>query len=112
MPPAAFTELKLRLEKIYDLAQAQSLLEWDQRTMMPPGGASARIEQIASIERARHERFASTEIGDLLDKCRSYEDSLAPDHDDSSLVRIARREYEKAVRVPAGLLGQLSRAEA
>ena len=29
MPPAAFTALKLRLEKIHDLAQAQQLLEWD-----------------------------------------------------------------------------------
>src|SRR5712691_11548069 len=110
MPPAAFTALKLRLEKIHDLAQAQQLLEWDQRTMMPAGGAAARVEQIASIERARHERFASIEIGELLDDCRSYEQSLAPDHDDAALIRVVRRDFEKAVRVPSGLLGQLSRA--
>jgi carboxypeptidase Taq len=112
MPPAAFTALKLRLEKIHDLASIQELLEWDQRTMMPAGGAAARIEQIASIERARHERFASIEIGELLEQCRSYEDSLPPEHDDAALIRVVRRDFEKQVRIPSGLLGQLSRAAA
>src|SRR2546422_3590736 len=108
MPPAAFTALKLRLEKIHDLAQAQQVLEWDQRTMMPAGGAAARVEQIASLERARHERFASIEIGELLDSCRSYEESLPPDHDDAAPIPVVRRDFAKAVRVTSRLLRQLS----
>jgi carboxypeptidase Taq len=109
-PPAAFTELKLRLEKIHDLDRVQAVLEWDQWVMMPAGGAAARVEQVASIERARHERLASPEIGDLLEQVRPYEDSLPPDADDASLIRVARQDYEKAIRVPAGLQGQITRA--
>jgi carboxypeptidase Taq len=109
---APFIELKLRLEKIHDLDRAQAVLEWDQWTMMPPRGATARIEQVASLERARHERFVSEDIARLLEQVRPYERSLPPDSDDAALIRVARRDYEKAKRVPAGLLGQLTRAAA
>jgi carboxypeptidase Taq len=109
---APFIELKLRLEKIHDLDRAQALLEWDQWTMMPPRGAAARIEQVASLERARHERFGSDEIGRLLEQVRPYEASLPPESDDAALIRVARRDYKKAVRVPAGLQAQITRAAA
>ena len=112
MQPPAFTELKLRLEKIHDLDRVQAVLEWDQWVMMPRGGAAARVEQVASIERARHERLASAEIGDLLYEVRPYEESLPADSDDASLIRVARLDYEKAMRVPAGLRGQITRAAA
>ncbi len=112
MPPPAFTDLKLRLEKIHDLDRAQAVLEWDQWTMMPPAGAAARVEQVASVERARHERFVDPPIGELLYECTAYEDSLPRDHDDAALIRVVRRDYDKARRVPAGLLGQITRQAA
>jgi carboxypeptidase Taq len=108
--PPAFRELKLRLEKIHDLDRAQAVLEWDQWVMMPPAGASARVEQLASLERARHERFGADEIGDLLEQSRDYERTLRPDSDDATLMRVVRRDYEKALRVPAGLQAQIKRA--
>jgi carboxypeptidase Taq len=110
MRTPAFTELKLRLEKIHDLERAKAVLEWDERTMMPPGGAAARVEQVASLDRVQHERISSPEIADLLEAVRPYEDSLEPESDDATLIRQARREHEKAARVPAGLRGRLSRA--
>ena len=38
--PPQLTELKARLHEIYDLEMAAALLNWDQTTYMPPGGAS------------------------------------------------------------------------
>lgn len=45
------------LAQIADLAQALRVLGWDQQTYMPPGGAAARAEQMASLR--DHKRISS-----------------------------------------------------
>ncbi len=42
-------ELKQKLQIIEDLGLINSLLNWDQSTYMPPGGAAARGRQMAMI---------------------------------------------------------------
>jgi len=106
----ALTELKLRLAKIEDLKRAKAVLEWDERVMMPPGGGSVRGEQIASLERARHERFISDEIGNLLEQVKPLEADLPSHSDDAVLIRIARREFEKEILVPPGLSARIALA--
>ena len=97
-------ELKARLLEIYDLQMATSLLRWDQATYMPPGGAPARGRQIALLGRLAHERLTDPEIGRLLDAARARGREAAPsDSDEAALVRVTRREYDQAVRVPAEL---------
>ena len=106
----AYLELKNRLAEIVDLRRAASLLSWDQHTMMPPGGATARAEQLATLGRVAHEMFISDEIGRLLDDLRPYEAELEPDSDEASLIRVARRDWEKARRVPGDLRAEMTRA--
>lgn len=101
-------ELKDRLREVEDLNLVTALLNWDQSTYMPPGGAPARGRQMALVSRLAHEKFIDPAIGRLLDDLRDYEESLDPGHDDAALIRVARRGYEKAVRVPPQLLSELS----
>ena len=68
---------------------------------MPQGGAQARGRQTALLSRLAHERWISPEIGKLLDQLTRYGESLPQDHDDACLIRVARRKYEKAIKVPA-----------
>jgi len=105
-----FEQLKTRLAEIADLAQVGSIVGWDQLVMMPQGGAALRADQRATLTRHIHELFTSPETGRLLEEVRSYEDSLDPDSDDAALIRVARRDYEKAVRVPPELHAEISRA--
>jgi carboxypeptidase Taq len=107
-----FTRLKTRLAEIADLRKAQSLLGWDQQVMMPRAAARGRAEQLATLDRTAHECFVSPETGRLLDALRSYEESLDPDSDDASLIRVTRRDYEKASRVPPELRAEMTRASA
>jgi carboxypeptidase Taq len=44
----------------------------------------------------------------LLDDLRPYEQSLPYDSDDASLLRVTRRDYEKAVKVPPAFTAALS----
>ncbi|HEV8686010.1 MAG TPA: carboxypeptidase M32 [Gaiellaceae bacterium] len=108
--PKAFDKLKIRLGQVTDLRRVQRLLAWDMQVLLPPAGATTRAEQQATIDRVAHELFTSPETGRLLDQLRSYEDSLDRDSDDASLIRVAREDYEKAVRVPVELRSEMVRA--
>ena len=49
---SAYAELERRFKRLDDLAGAQAQLQWDGAVMMPPGGATARAEQLATLERS------------------------------------------------------------
>jgi carboxypeptidase Taq len=106
----AFAELKERVHEIEDLDRTSSLLGWDQQVKMPPGGAGVRAEQLATLDRISHEALTSDEMGRLLDKLSDFEESQPYDSYEASLIRIVRRDWEKARRVPAELRGEMSRA--
>jgi carboxypeptidase Taq len=108
----ALDRLKERLSRITDLERMARLLAWDQQTMMPAAGAAHRADHMATLRRLGHELLTDDETGRLLDELRPIEESLAPDSDDAGLLRLARRDYEKAVRVPAELRAEMARAAA
>ncbi len=80
--------------------------------MMPPRGQAHRAEQLATLSRAAHERFVSEEVGRLLDELRDFEAGHEPDSFEACLLRVAREDYEKDVRVPPELRAELARAGA
>ena len=105
-----FDELRRRLGEISDLEKASGLLSWDEETKMPDGGADARAEQRATINRVAHELGTSPDLGELLEELRPFEEEHDPESFEAALIRIARRDYEKAVRVPSELRAELTRA--
>ena len=107
-----YEELRTRLAEIADLSRVIGLLFWDQRTMMPPTAAPARAEQLATLNRITHERFVSEEIGRLLEEARPEEESLEYESVEASHIRVARRDYEKARRVPPELRAEMVRTAA
>jgi carboxypeptidase Taq len=109
---ATFERLKARLGEVLDLYEALMLIQWDQEVMMPAAGAALRANQRSTLTRVMYDLFAGEETGRLLEELRSYEESLDPDSDDASVIRVARRDYEKAVRVPSDLRAEISRASA
>ena len=109
---AKLQELRTRLVEVNDLESAAAVLDWDQTTYMPPGGAAARARQIATLSRLAHVKFTSSAIGRLLDDLRPYEQGLPYDSDEASLIRVTRREYEKAIKVPPSFVAQFSSHQA
>jgi carboxypeptidase Taq len=108
----AYEELKTRFGEIHDIQSARQLLAWDQETMMPPKSAEIRAEQLATLELVSHEKLASDEVARLLDELRDYEQSLEYESDEASLIRVARRDHEKARRVPKELMAAMWRESA
>jgi len=93
-------ELKKRLREISDLNAAGDVLNWDQATYMPEGGVCARGRQRAMLYRLAHERAVAPPLGRLIDALAHHGESLPYDSDDASLIRVARREYQKKIKIP------------
>lgn len=106
------TTLRQRLAEISDLGRAAGVLGWEQRVSMPPLGTAARADSLATLDRIIHDRFIDPEVGRLLDRLAPLEESLPYDSDDASLLRVTRRDWEKARRVPTELSVEMTRAAA
>jgi carboxypeptidase Taq len=101
----AWEKLLPHLREMVDIASAIKLMSWDQATLMPPQGNPARARSMATVESIAHQRLISPEVGDLLAEL-SEDDSL--DQDQAASVRILKREYERATKVPAKLVHELA----
>jgi carboxypeptidase Taq len=99
-------KLKKRLVQVDDLQSAAHLLTWDQVTYMPPGGAPARARQLATLHGVVHRAATRPGIGRLLDALEHKLDDLSPA--DAALVRVARHDYDKAVRVPGRFVARFA----
>jgi carboxypeptidase Taq len=107
---STFDELRTKLGEIHYLGRAKALFDWDERTMMPPGGADGRADQVAALVGVQHERLASDELGRLLEEVEPFGEELHYDSDEASLIRVAKRDHEKARRVPIELRAEIARA--
>lgn len=91
-------KFKEMIGEVFDLNRAASVLSWDQQVNMPPGGAEARGQQLATLGKIAQEKFTSDEMGSLLEELKKeYTD---PETDEGAMVRVAARDFEKAKRVP------------
>jgi carboxypeptidase Taq len=77
---------------------------------MPPLGAPARAEQLATLARLEHELATAPELGALLEELHELEDGADRESFEASVVRVARRDYERKRRVPSELLAEMTRA--
>src|SRR5438270_2702063 len=102
LPPMTdpISSLRAHLGEIEDIRHAAGVLEWDQQTMMPPHGAPARAEALATVTRIAHEMFVSGTTGSLLEQAESAAQACDHDSDQAALVRLTRRSYDKARLVP------------
>src|SRR5438105_388378 len=100
--------LRRRLLEIADIEAAASVLGWDQATYMPPGGTEARGRQGAFLRRLAHERSVDPQLGKLIDELAPWAETRPSDSADAALMRVARRDFEKASRVPADFVARAS----
>jgi carboxypeptidase Taq len=105
-------KLRARLAELADLAAIGMLAGWDQLVMMPADGAAARAQQLGTLARLTHEQATAAEIGEWLAEIDAAGADAGLDELDRDVVRLARRDWERASRVPEGLAVELARASA
>jgi len=102
--------LKAILAEVVDLHRAGAVLDWDQETYMPRGGVQNRAEQVSTLSEVAHRRFTSDDVGRLLDEAEGSTAKLPFDSDEASLVRVTRRDYDQARKLPPELVAKIAHA--
>lgn len=105
---SAYDKLTARFARIATIGEAASMLGWDAATMMPPGGGSARGDQIAVLAGLSHDLLSLPEVGDELSAAEA-EDSGADDWRSANL-RLMRKAYTRATAMPRDLVEAQARA--
>lgn len=90
-----------------DLEAAEALLEWDQETYLPARAHDTRGEALATVAASKHRRLTSPELRDALAECaeQAEEGSVL-----AAQVRAARREVDRAVKIPERLKREIAAA--
>ncbi|MBI5596711.1 MAG: carboxypeptidase M32 [Elusimicrobia bacterium] len=91
---------------------AAHFAEWDQETMMPPGAAGARADLLGTLQAAHHARLTAPAyakgLGALCD-LRSGEPRPGLGALEASLARGQWRRWNRARRLPGGLVEETAR---
>jgi carboxypeptidase Taq len=93
----AYTELVERLQRIHLLGSVAELLAWDEQVNLPAGSAEQRSEQQAVLADVTHAAAGDPRLGDLLARLEAEPGTA----DESLVVRQARRDHDRAVKLPA-----------
>jgi carboxypeptidase Taq len=96
----SISALKERLYDINALHSAISVMDWDQQTYMPEGGAEARAHHVGILSRMGHEMASSDAMGRLIEDASKDAETF----EDKALVRVTKRQYDQATKLPSSLV--------
>jgi carboxypeptidase Taq len=106
--PAAYATLETRFRRLQAVREAAGMLHWDMSVMMPPGGAEARAEQLATLHVVGHGMLTEPALAEALEEAQSAVAALDPWQ--AANLHEMRRAWIHANAVPADLVEALSRA--
>jgi len=93
-----------RMGEVNDLLCAESMLSWDARTMMPPGGADTRAKQLATLTVLARNRLVADDTRRLLDQAEAETSSLPPDSVERTICGQVREAIDYHLRIPGELV--------
>jgi carboxypeptidase Taq len=104
---AALTGLSEKFAQLDALRAAIAMMEWDQQTFMPEGGARARAEHLSQLGRFHHELMTSDETRETLEQAK-----VGAEGDDADMLRVFSRDLDLATKLPVELVAEKSRLAA
>ncbi len=96
--------LRREIGAINDLLCAASVLVWDSRTGMPPGGVEARGRQIATLTEAARDRLLAAPTRRALDGAEAAVAGLPADAPQAREVAAVREAIDHHARIPGDLI--------
>jgi carboxypeptidase Taq len=105
----AYDELIRRAQEQALLGSCSAILNWDEQTYLPAGGAGHRSGQMALLAGLQHERATDPKIGELLEIVEHADRPFVADSVPAVNIRELRRTYDRQVRLPRALVEELAR---
>ena len=108
-PEELFAEACAHARQAAVLASVESLLGWDERTLMPPQAGGYRAEQAAALARLVHEHRTSPIQGERLARLADGPLGRTGPADMAATIRLLKYDYEKQARLPPRLVEEIAR---
>ncbi len=89
------------------LGSVLNVLEWDERTYMPPGGGEYRAEQSAYLAGLIHQRRTAPQVGEWLAELADGPLAADPQSDSGCVIRQLQKQYAKKQKLPQSLVEEL-----
>ena len=105
---SAYKNLEARFRRLGVLDGVGQMLHWDRAVMMPPGGATARSDQLAELSLLEHDLMTAPEMADLLGEAAETAGALSP-WQRANLDEM-QRMWRHATALPGDLVTALSHA--
>ena len=109
---SAIEQLNAAWTRISRIEQTIAVLGWDMETYMPEEGVTARAEQLALLSELAHRWMVSDETGRLIENAEIETRGSDYFSIEASLVRTARRAYDRKKLLPEELVTRLARTTA
>ena len=104
----AYARLRDNFARIATIGEALSMLGWDAATVMPPGGAAARGDQLAVLSGLQHGLMTAPAMADDLASAEAA--PADPDPWRAANLRLMRHAHTRATALPADLVEARARA--
>ncbi len=108
-----YARFLLLAREIRDLGATGALLAWDQEVLLPPKGLAARARHRAALAGVVHEKMCAPMYGELVDDLAASGEfgGLGGQADHAATaVREAKRDRDRAVKIPHALVTELAEA--
>jgi carboxypeptidase Taq len=99
-----YAALLERMGQVNDLLNAKSVLAWDARVMMPPGGSETRAKQLATLSVLARDHLVAAETRKALDSAEAEVASLPAESVERVICAQAREAIDYHLRIPADLV--------
>jgi carboxypeptidase Taq len=100
--------LKERMGDVNALGAAMAMMDWDQQTYMPRGGAEARANHLECLSKMHHDIFIADETRKALEGAKAE----ASSEDDVALLRVIGRDLDLATKLPSELVARKTKLSA
>lgn len=94
------------------LSSAQSTLNWDMETMMPPKAVEQRSEQLALLSRIIHKMSTTPEIGKLLNSILTNPQLDTLNELQKRNVHLIKKNYDEQTALPEKLVAETAKQQA
>jgi len=100
-----YASFRTKMERIADIKAANAVLQWDQETYLPAGGAHFRGQQISTLSEIAHQFFSEEELGNILNELGGRTD-LSPAQKRN--VELTLEDYNKNKKYTSAFVRALS----
>ena len=98
---SSFDQLITHVHELDDLGKASAVLYWDREVNMPHAGMAERIAQMTTLSSLIHRMSTSDEMGEMIERAAAELDGTDYDSREAALIRVLRRHYADARKLPA-----------